>query len=305
MWLVFLMYALFGSIFSVGKIAVEISQPFFLTSVRMLLAGGSIVGFLFIQNPKQIYLPRAHWLTLFLIALFNVFITNAFEFWGLQYMTAGKTSLIYSLSPFAAALIGYFSGAECMTRRKWLGLGVGIASFCPMMLVPWLQEGLFQENRMELWAEGALVVSAITAVVGWILVKRLTVARSISHTLVNGLSFILAGIMSLAVSAVFEDWAPFPVNDWETFLWTVLYIVIIHNIICYSIYASSLRRFSVTFMAFAGLSNPLFAAFTGWAFLGEQVAITFWLAMAGVSWGLYLYYQEEVLPSAFADPTSM
>ena len=298
MWQVFLMYALFGSIFSVGKIAVAASQPYFLTGMRMLIAGALILMYLYCRDPKSLRLPRGCWATLFWVAVFNVFITNAFEFWGLQYMSAGKTCLIYSLSPFAAALIGYVTGAEWMSGKKWAGLIVGVMSFLPLMLAPWFEEGKTIDSVKELWAEGALVVSAITSVIGWILVKKLVVRESVSHPLVNGLSFVLAGVMCLATSISVEAWDPVPVSQWGDFLWTLAYIVIIHNIICYSIYASSLQRFTVTFMAFAGLSNPLFAGIFGWAFLGEQMTLTFWLAMSGVCVGLYLYYQEETKPLA-------
>lgn len=293
MWQIFLMYALFGSIFSIGKIGLAASQPYFLTSVRMFLAAGIQLGSFFYRHPKSLAIPKQDWLLLLLIAFFNVFITNAFEFWGLQYMSAGKTCLIYSLSPFAAALIAYFFGTESMTRNKWLGLGIGFLAFCPLMLAPWWREESSPFNSLELLAEGALTISAITAVVGWTFVRKLTVEKQMPHPLVNGMSFLLAGFMSLGVSLLIESWDPLPVSSWSNFLPSLFYIVVIHNLICYSIYAAALTQFSVTFMAFAGLSNPLFAAFFGWAFLGEEIGIAFWLAFIGIVLGLYLFYREE------------
>lgn len=290
------MYALFGSIFSVGKIGIEASQPYFLTGVRMLLAGSIICGYLFYRDPKSLILSKQDLWLFFLIAFFNVFITNAFEFWGLQYMSAGKTCLIYSLSPFAAAFIAYFFGTERLNTKKWLGLLVGFLSFCPMMLAPWLNQGFEESHSMELLAEGALTISAITAVIGWTFVRKLTIEKNTPHLLVNGMSFLIAGGMCLFTSLSIETWDPIPVFAWPDFLLSLIYIVVIHNLICYSIYASALQRFSVTFMAFAGLSNPLFAAFFGWFFLGEEISASFWLAFIGVITGLYLFYQEERNP---------
>lgn len=294
MWQVFLMYALFGSIFSVGKIGLEASQPYFLTGMRMLLAGGLILAYLYAKDRNSLSLPQKYWTTLFWAAVFNVFITNAFEFWGLQYMSAGKTCLIYSLSPFAAAFIGYFTGTERLSPRKWLGLCVGIVAFLPMMLAPWFQQEPGKDQALELLAEGALLISAFTCVIGWILVKKLTVEENISHPLVNGYSFVAAGILCMLTSVACESWDPVPITQGMDFLWTLCYIVVVHNLICYSIYAASLRRFSVTFMAFAGLSNPIFAGLFGWSFLGEDIGFSFVIAMLGVAVGLYLYYIEEV-----------
>lgn len=288
---IFIMYALFGSIFAVGKISMIASQPYFFTAIRMLLAGVLLLCFLGQKGLKSISLPKKTYPLLFLVAFFNVFITNAFEFWGLQYMEAGKTCLIYSLSPFAAALIAYFFGTETMTSKKWWGLAIGISSFIPIMIGPWLSSQ--SVNTMELLAEGALMISAVTAMIGWTFFKKLLFEHQLSHALINGASFLLAGIMSLMTSFFLEDWNPVPVSLWKEFLWTVLYVVLIHNIICYSIYASSLNRFSVTFMAFIGLSNPFFAAFFGFIFLGETIELSFALAFIGVIIGLYLYYKEE------------
>ncbi|MEI8364906.1 MAG: DMT family transporter [Parachlamydiaceae bacterium] len=290
---VFLMYALFGSIFSVGKVAVVASQPYFLTSMRMFLAGGCILSYLFLKHRSNLKVPRALWKLLILVAFFNVAITNAFEFWGLQYMNAGKTCLIYSLAPFVAAFFAYLFKTEVMTSKKWLGLVVGMLSLSPMMLEPWMAEAQGETNLFELLAECALVVSATTCVIGWHFVKKLTVQHQVPDAVVNGYSFLLAGIMCLMPSLLLEQWTPVPVMVWSDFFWTLMYIVIIHNLICYSIYAASLHRFSITFMMFAGLSTPIFAGLFGWLFLGEEITLSFIIALIGITAGLTIFSLDE------------
>lgn len=297
MFQVFLMYALFGSIFAVGKLGLESAPPYFLTGVRMLIAGIVMLGYHRFKSRKAKVAPITHskevLRLLFLVGVFNVFVTNAFEFWGLQYMSAGKTSLIYSLSPFAAALLGTFFGTEIMNLKKWVGLCIGIFSFIPMMIGPWFESGSVAEDRLELLAEISLTVSALTAVLGWTFLRKLTVELKIPHLYVNGASFLIASFFALITSLAFETWFPLPIYDWTVFLASVLYIAVIHNIVCYSIYAESLKRFSVTFMAFAGLSNPIFAALFGWIFLKESVGESFWVALLGVLVGLFLFYRDE------------
>lgn len=292
MWQVFLMYALFGSIFSVGKIGIEAAPPYFLTAVRMLLAGFLMLIYIIFFTHQKFQIKKQDWVLFLFVAFFNVFITNAFEFWGLQYMSAGKTCLIYSLSPFAAAFIAYCIGSETFSYKKLLGLIIGFVSFCPLMLAPWLNNQI-ESHPMELIAEGALLISAITSVIGWTFVKKLVGERNYSPSMVNCVSFLIAGVMSLSTSFSIEVWDPIPVLIWSDFLYSLFYIVIIHNIICYSIYASVLKKFSVTFMAFAGLSNPLFAAFFGWLFLNEEMTSLFWLALSGITTGLYFLYRDE------------
>lgn len=293
MFLVLLMYALFASVFTIGKVGLDVSEPFFLTGVRMLLAGLAMLGWQVVANPSECRAPFKVWPLLILVAIFNVFITNAFEFWGLQYMLSSKTCLIYSLSPFAAVFLSYLFLGETMSPLKWLGMLIGIAAFIPLFANPWMQTSDQAASSLEHWAELALTISAVTAVIGWIFVKKLTIGMHYSALMVNAISFILGSVCCFAVSAATETWAPFPVTDWNTFWICIVYIALIHNIICYSIYAYSLNKFSVTFIAFAGLSNPLFTAIYGWYFLSEPLTAPFFIAIAGAAIGLGLFYREE------------
>jgi drug/metabolite transporter (DMT)-like permease len=172
-----------------------------------------------------------------------------------------------------------------------------MAAFGPMMLGPWLEESTGEPKTLELLAEGALLISALTCVVGWHYVRKLTIAHQVPDAVVNGYSFLLAGVMCLGPSLMFEEWDPVPVSVWPDFVWSLLYIVVVHNLICYTIYAASLHRFSITFMTFAGLSNPLFAGFFGWAFLGEPITFAFMLALIGITIGLVVFSRDEAAAS--------
>lgn len=294
MWQVFLMYALFGSIFSIGKLALVSCPPFFLTAVRMLFAGSLLFLFENKSNLKKQIVKSTKFMPLiFQISLFNVFITNAFEFWGLQYMSSSKTCLIYTLSPFASALIAYAFSLEKMTRKKWEGLTVGLLSFIPLMISPWIIETNLRLEEMEKWAEAALAISALTSVIGWYSVRKLMNAKEFSSNFINGSSFIIGGLISLLVSLFIETLELSKLLSLKDFILPLIYIVLIHNILCYTIYVRSLRRFSVTFMAFAGLINPLFAAFFGYLFLDEPITPSFIIAFLGMSVGLMLFYKEE------------
>lgn len=305
MSLVLLMYALFASVFTVGKVALDISEPFFLTGVRMLTAGLALLAYVRVSTPQDFIVPRKLWALLFWVGLFNVFITNAFEFWGLQFMLSSKTCLIYSLSPFAAVFLSYLFLGERMSPWKWLGMAIGVAGFVPLFAGPLLSEGFASSSDLESWAEIALTISAITAVIGWIFVKKLTVIEKYSAVMVNAVSFIIGAILCFIVSGFTETWDPFPVTRWSTFWFSVAYIAIIHNIICYNIYAFSLKKFSVTFMAFAGLSNPLFTAIYGWYFLDEALTLPFFIALGGAGIGLGLFYREERKTSLTAIASSI
>lgn len=293
MWIVLLMYALFASVLTVGKHTLQSVDPFFLTGIRMLIAGFILLIYQLITNRKKIYLPKKLIFLVCGLAVFNVFITNAFEFWGLQYMETAKTSLIYSFSPFFAILLSYLFFKEKMSTKKWIGLVVGVIGFSLIFWAPGQERrSLFGPISLP---EIAVSISAFTCVVGWIIMKRLITKYNYPFMTANTFSFLIAGVLSLISSVFVESWQPIPVSSFYPFLFGMLYIAIIHNVICYNLYGWSLKRFSVSFMVFAGFSNPPFTAIFGWFFLEESVAPTFFISLALIIIGIFIYSHEEIV----------
>src|SRR5262249_26738992 len=156
--LTFLCFFIWSTCFTIGKTTLAYSPPIFLTGARMFLAGLIILAFLAIFRRKDLQLKKKHLLPLFLFTLTAVYLTNIFEFWGLQYLTAAKTCFIYSLSPFLAALFSYFQFKEKITSRKLLGLLIGFVGFIPVLMNQSGSEQLLGGFSFLSWAEIALIL---------------------------------------------------------------------------------------------------------------------------------------------------
>ncbi|MFV0340924.1 MAG: DMT family transporter [Parachlamydiaceae bacterium] len=294
MFLVILVYALFASVFTTAKTALSYSSPFFLVGSRMAAAGLILLGYQYLFHRKEFRLAKADFKIILMMALFTIYLTNVFEFWGLKYLTSFKTCLIYSLSPFLSALISYFSLNERLTPKKWLGLGIGFLGVMPILLNQTSSEEQAGQLFLFSWAELAVVMAAVCSVYGWILLKKTVGERGYSPVMANGLSMLIGGAFALIHSAAVETWNPVPVTEFKPFLICTAVLILVSNLICYNLYGYLLRRFSATFMSFAGLTTPLFTALFGWFFLGEVASSAFYLSFSILSVGLLLFYQEEL-----------
>lgn len=294
MFYVILLYALFASIFTASKQALEYAPPIFLVGTRMLLAGALMLAFEYFVQKRPISIKKGSWKKILGLALFNIYLTNIFEFWGLQYLTSFKTCFIYSLSPFLSALLSYIIFSEVLTKKKWMGLAVGFLGFLPILLSKTSDEQIAGELWGFSWAELAVVLAAIFSVYGWILLKQLVQEDGYSPFAANGLSMFIGGVAALSHSFVVEPWQPTPITNFLPFLECTLFLILISNCICYNLYGFLLKRFSATFMSFAGLTTPIFAALFGWAFHNEVPTVSFYLSFAIVFSGLFLFYQEEL-----------
>lgn len=297
MFFVLLLYALFASVFTIAKTGLMVAQPFFFVGTRMLFAGMILMGYQIFINKQRLNFDRKTWLRLFLLAVFNIYLTNVFEFWGLRYLTSFKTCFLYSLSPFLSALFCYILFSEKLTNKKWGGLLIGFLGFLPILVTHTNSEELGGHFYLFSWAELAVMTAAICSVYGWILLKQLVSEHQLSPLTANGASMLVGGILALGHSLAVEDWQPLPVTNFPIFLECTILLIVVSNLICYNLYGTLLKRYSATFMSFAGFTTPLFSALFGWFVLGEVVTWPFYVSFVVVLMGLLLFDQEELKQS--------
>ncbi len=294
-YLVILLFALFASIFGLSKATLAYSEPFFLIGSRMLLAGLLLVGHQLIFNRKNFNFKINHLLPLFLLGLMSIYLTNIAEIWGLQHMSSAKACLIYSLTPFSGALVAYIVLRETLNSKKWLGLFIGFFGLIPILMTQSQSEKMAGEIGNISFAEISLLIAVFCGVYGWTLMKKIINDYKYSPLMANGISMTLGGSLALCHSYFAgEVWNPIPVTDLKPFILNTLIMCLISNIICYNLYGFLLKRYSATFMSFAGLVTPFFASFFGWMFLNETITWHYFMSIGMFAIGLTIFYQEEL-----------
>lgn len=304
MFLVFLLYALFASIFTIGKASLNFADPFFIIGSRMTLAGILMLLYQAIKDSKSFKFDRSCWLYLMLVAIFSIYLTNICEFWGLQYLTSAKTCFLYSFSPFLSAFLSYLILKEVMTRKKWLGLICGFLGLIPIILTHTAEEESVGSFFLFSWPEIALLGATTFSVYGWILIRKTVTHKKLSPFMVNGVSMLVGGLMTLVHSKLTENWDPVPVSNWLGFAETGLAMLVISNLLAYNLYGFLLKRYTATFMSFAGFSTAIFAAIFGWFFLGESIPWQLWLTLGILFISLYIFHQEEIKKGELKMPQS-
>lgn len=294
LFLVFLTFFIWSTSFTLGKTTLACCPPVFLTGARMFIAGVLILAFLFLFKRKDFKLTKQQIFPLILLSFSAVYLTNVFEFWGLQYLTAAKACFIYSLSPFLSALFSYFQFKEKITGKKLLGLLIGFVGFVPVLISQSGAEELRGGLSFLSWAEISLILAVVFSVYGWVLLRKLGKEDGMSPVMANGSSMFLGGLFAFIHSAFVDTWDPTPITHYSGFFQGVFLMILVSNLICYNLYGMLLKKFTATFLSFAGLMTPLFAAFFGWLILGETVSWSFILAVGVISLGLWLVYAEDL-----------
>ncbi len=295
MHLVIILFALFASLFTLQKETLNFSEPFFLVGFRMSLAGLLLLAYAKFTN-KTSKFHVSHIKLLALLTMLQIYLTNICEIWGLKYMESSKACLIYSLSPFLAAFIAFIVLKETLSPKKWLGMFIGFVGLIPIMFTQTQQEFASGNIFIFSYAEISLLIAVICSVYGWIILKKVLQDLNYSPIFANGISMLCGGILALIHSFVSgESWQPIPVNNISAFLIYSIIMCFISNMICYNLYGILLKKFSATFMSFAGLVTPMFASLFGFIFLQEVISWHFFASMALFAIGLMIFHQQEII----------
>ena len=140
MLLTLLLFFCFASLFGLSKAGLEHAEPFFFVGSRMFLAGVAMTAYSWIQRRRKGETwAWPSWGSVLVLAMVNIYLTNIAEIWGIQHLVSAKACLLYSLSPFCAALFSYFLLGEVLTQRKWIGLGLGFVGLIPIFVEDSLQ----------------------------------------------------------------------------------------------------------------------------------------------------------------------
>ncbi len=291
MILIVFLYALCASTFTICKALLEYVKPFFFIGIRMLVAGGILLAYSYWKNRSVFTIQKKDRWLFAQIIVFHVYFAYILDLWSLQYITSSKSSFLYNVSPFLAALFSYFYFSEKMTIKKWLGLLIGFSGFLPEML---LKGSSIEGSYWLSFPEIVLLGAVVSGVYGWITLRKLVKDGDYSPMMVNGVGMVGGGILALITSLFVEGWTVSPVFAFWPFIQLTTLIIIVGNLLFYNFYGYLLTRYTATFLSFAGFTTPLFAALFGWFFLGEAVEWTFFASLFVVFIGLYIFYQEEL-----------
>lgn len=290
MVLVFLLYSVFATSFWLIKECLAYADPLFLTFFRGVLSGLLLlVIYLIGRKDKYNFTPK-DWNILLIGSLCFSFLPNTLSGIALQHITSIKCALYYAFAPFITAFVAYFYMDEKMTRKKLIGLGVGIAGIIPILAFEGSKAGASSLLSFSVY-DLLMVVTVACYAIGWIIIKPIVSKEEHSPFLINGFIMLFGGMIALVSSFFFST--PIPEKMNLLMPW-VLALTFANNIFSYTLYMYLLKFYSPVFISFAGFLEYLFAILYAWLFVGESVGYPMLISAVLICLGLYIFYQEEL-----------
>lgn len=295
------LYSLYAIGFIFVKQALLYAQPIFLTGMRMMSAG--IISYLL----HCLWYKKISWKSIsgyqawyiFLLSLFNGYLTNANEAWSLQHLSAGKVAFIYNFSPFFSLFFSAWMFKEKITCKKIIGMIIACASISPLLIDSGPEQQVF-DSTYKLFgflsiAEIMMIVASAATALGWVLMKYLMDQRSdFNQFFLNGISLTIAGAMCLIQSYFFEFHPSITPGYFNSFVGYLILLMFIQNLIPYNFNSYLLKQYSATLVILFSFVMPIITAIFGFLMLDEPLTLQFFICSFGVAFGLLIFCQEEL-----------
>lgn len=287
-WALAFICLVWGTTYLVLRIGVLEFPPFLFTSIRQLIAGSLLTGFMLLVKRELL----GSWANIGRQALAGVLMIclgNGLVGWAEVYVPSGIASLLCSLMPVWVIVInmGLFR-QEPPNRLIIIGVLLGMAG---MLLV-------FRDNLADFsnpnYTMGIILI--MVAVVSWaagsILVKH---QPKESHPILNaGLQMFFGGAAAFLLSLIFDDWST---AKWSaTVAYSMLYLIVFGSIAAYAAFSYALSKLPTAVVSLYAYVNPLVALVLGRLILSEELNTAIGLAFILTVSGIYLVnkgYQKQ------------
>ncbi len=277
-------YLVWGTTYLANRIALETLTPSTIGATRFLLAGGLLYAVLRLFGAPA---PNAReWRASLVTGLLMGLCGNGFVVLGQQWVSSGLVALVVGTMPLWAAMLGYalqprgadVSRSQAVTRREWLGLGLGFLGIATLQL-----GGALASAGL-----GVLLIllAPMCWALGGVLGRRLPLPAG---PMASATQMITGGLGFLVVLLIVGD--PLPVAPSTRSLLALAYLVVFGSLLGFTAYAYLLRRTRLAIANSYAYVNPVVAIVLGAAVAGEQVSALTWFAtviilaaVAVISW---------------------
>jgi len=244
------------------KMGLAYMEPLTFTFFRFF--SGTIVLFI-ILHLKKIGLPsRKDVPYLALAGLVQFLLVYVFVMYGMRFVTAGKSSILFYTMPVWNLLFSWLFLRERLSLRKIIGVLLGLAGLFSIM--GWDVFVRMQDAKV-LWGEFLIVCGGVSFAVANILMKTKLANRNVLQ--VTAWQMLVGSAGLLAAVLLFEGGGTVEWNAVSVF--SVLFSGVLGSALSFVVWYAMLGDNDSTVASASILLVPVFSLLLGWLQLGERM----------------------------------
>ena len=262
-----IIYFVWGSTFLAIRVGVREVPPLVLASMRFLVAGGVIFGWMRLSGTPSP--SRREWVSASLLAVCIFVLDYGLLFWAEQRVPSGIAAVMLATIPVFMALSEILIlRTQRLTLRLALALLVGIGGVG--VLVSRSLSQSFGEAPIDRAGAVALVIAAISWSIASALTRKLPLPAS--KVMSSGAQMLAGGILLALTAALLGEFHGFNIQAVSRGAWFALaYLIVAGSIVGFTAYVWLIHHESPTKVGTYAYVNPVVAVIVGYFLGGETV----------------------------------
>ena len=260
-------YLVWGSTFLAIRIGVREVPPVLLAAIRFLVAGGAMVGWMFVRGTPAPTLRE--WRSAFLLSVPIFLLNYGLLFWAETRIASGVAAVMQATIPAFIALSEIvLLGTQRASWRLTIGLALGLAGVA-VLTSDSLGLGTAAIDRE---SAAALLVASISWSLGSVLTRKLPLPAS--QAMSSGAQMLAGGVWLAVAALVLGETRGFDPTTVSPHAWlALLYLVVAGSIAAFTAYLWLIHHDSPTRVATYAYVNPVVAVLLGYIAAGEPLSV--------------------------------
>ena len=257
--------SLWGGTFIAGRALATTITPASAAFLRFSIATIALAFFTYLIDGKLSFPPRKQWPGLLLLGLTGVFSYNVLFFTGLQYIEAGRASLIIALNPLVITIFATLFLHEPLSLRQFFGVILSltgaayvISNGSPGLLL----SGSF--GRGELAILGCVGSWAAYSLIGRTVLSTLSPLAAVFYSSLIGTLLLLWPAQQ---EGLFQKIPAISLPEWAM----LFFLGFFATALGFSLYYRAIKKIGPTRTGVFINLVPLFSIILSWFILGESV----------------------------------
>ncbi len=272
-------YLIWGSTYLFNKIAVTELPPFFLASIRFIIAGVLIMIISKLLKFK-LSITKKQVINSFIVGFLFLVYGNGVFVWALKYVDSGFAALLAATQPLFVLLLMRLIDRKPMQKKSMIGVGLGI--FGMYLLV----------SQQEMTAsEGSLlgIFMIFTCVLSWsygsVYVSKADLPKNFFVS--TGYQMLAAGLLLAITSISFNETWVSPIEWSYKVKVSMILLIVLGGIVAFTAFNYLLKVVSTEKVSTSAYVNPIVALGMGWYFLDETITFQSIVASIVLLTGVY------------------
>lgn len=276
--------SIWGGMYVVSKVALEVIPPFALLTIRLALGFLSLGVVILFRKTQTTFTRQEFWRSIF-VGVVGYGISLGFQFTGTKLSTASNGALITSATPVFVLLFAFLLLREKITMRQTLALVVSTIGVLAVIdpRTAELSPSLFLGNTLLFfagltWALYSVLVRKISGNIDLLTSSAVMLLGGIPSSLIVGISEINSqGIGAITLGIIGG----------------ILFLGIISTAIAMFLWNYAFKELPAALASLTFFAQPVVGTLLGWLFLDEKITPLFLFGGAMIGIGILISTREK------------